>query len=478
MNSEFGYVSPLSTRYASQEMQALFSQRHRTILWRRLWLYLAKAEKELGLSISDEQIAELAENIENVDLELAAKLESELRHDVMAHVHAYAAVCPKAAPIIHLGATSCYVGDNSDMLIIKDGLHILLKRLINIARSLQDFCLAHKALPTLGYTHFQAAQPVTVGKRFTLYLQDILYDISLLEDVLARLRPLGCKGTTGTAASFLELFDGDHEKVKQLDSMIIQSMGFEKASAVSGQTYSRKQDFLVLSLLSQIAQSANKFSNDLRLLQHLKEMEEPFEKKQIGSSAMPYKRNPMRCERMAGLARFIMSNLQNASFTSSTQWFERTLDDSVNRRFSLAEGFLATDALLKIYQNVVNGLVVYPKMIEKHLQAELPFMASEALLMLAVKKGGNRQSLHEKIRVYAMEAGRQVKELGKENNLLSLILADSDFNLSEEDVKKALDPSHFIGCSIRQTEDFIQNEVLPALEKYAAIPADRPQMHV
>lgn len=464
-----GYISPLSTRYASREMQTLFSSLNRARLFRRLWLYLAEAEKELGLDISDEQIEELKDNLDNIDLARCAELEKELRHDVMAHVHAYAECCPNACRIIHLGATSCYVGDNSDMIIIKNALRLIKSRLIEIARSLYDFIDKYKSLPCLGYTHFQAAQPVTVGKRFCLYLQDIAYDIELIEAVESGLKPLGCKGTTGTQASFLELFGGDYEKVKALDRIITQKMGFENAQAVSGQTYSRKQDYSVLSLLSQIAQSASKFSNDLRLLQHLKEIEEPFEKNQIGSSAMPYKRNPMRCERIAGLARFIMSNAQNAAMTAGSQWLERSLDDSVNRRFSIAEGFLATDAMLNVYQNVVSGLVVYEKMIEKHLLEELPFMASEGLLMLAVKKGGDRQILHEKIRLHSIEAGKQVKQEGKENDLLSRIRNDEAFGLNDEEINACVSPDRFIGCARLQAKDFLKNEILPLLKKHAEL---------
>lgn len=473
-----GYVSPLSTRYSSKEMQGLFSNLHRARLFRRLWLYLAEAEKELGLDISDEQIAELKSNMDNIDLARCAELESELRHDVMAHVHAYAELCPRAGKIIHLGATSCYVGDNSDMLIMREALQIIKTRLISILKSLCSFIDKYKALPCLGYTHFQAAQPVTVGKRFCLYAQDIAYDIRLLESTIKGLRPLGCKGTTGTQASFLELFDGDYEKVKRLDYIITEKMGFEKAQAVSGQTYSRKQDYLLLSLLSQIAQSASKFSNDLRLLQHLKEIEEPFEKHQIGSSAMPYKRNPMRCERIAGLARFIMSNAQNAAMTASTQWLERSLDDSVNRRFSLAEGFLATDAMLKVYQNVVSNLVVYEKMIEKHLLEELPFMASEGILMLAVKNGGNRQGLHERIRLHSIEAGKRVKLEGRENDLLDRISRDKAFNISAEEIKSCMSPSNFIGCAKLQAEDFLKNEILPMLKSYEGTPEISSEIRV
>ena len=447
-------------------MQGLFSVRYRTKLFRELWIILAEGQKALGLSITDEQINELKEQVDNIDLEAIAAHEKKLRHDIMANVHAYGDICPKARPIIHLGATSCYVGDNADMMIMRAGLQVVLARLVEVARKLSKFCKEYAGLPTLGYTHFQAAQPTTVGKRATLWLQDVLFDIEETQHVLDTLLPLGSKGTTGTQASFLDLFDGDHQKVKALDAYVAHRMGFEKAVPVSGQTYSRKQDSMILNLFSQIAQSAHKFSNDLRLLQHLKEVEEPFGKHQIGSSAMPYKRNPMRSERMAGIARFLIANAQNTAITASQQWLERTLDDSSNRRISLSEGFLAVDGLLVLFDSVVDGLVVYPKMIEKHLDSELPFMATENLLMEAVKKGGDRQTLHEKLRVYAMEAGKEVKEKGLENNLLYLVAKDEDFGLNETEIAKLLDQNLYIGCAKTQTEEFLKTEVAQTLARY------------
>lgn len=459
-------------------MQRLFSVRYRTRLFRELWIILAEGEKLLGLSITDEQICELKAHVDDINLNAIAAYEKKLRHDVMANVHAYGDLCPKARPIIHLGATSCYVGDNADVMIMREGLQLLLCRLVEVARKLSHFCKQYAGLPTLGYTHFQAAQPTTVGKRATLWLHDVLFDIEETRHVLDSLLPLGSKGTTGTQASFLDLFDGDREKVKALDAYVANRMGFEKAVPVSGQTYSRKQDSMILNLLSQIAQTAYKFSNDLRLLQHLKEVEEPFEKHQIGSSAMPYKRNPMRSERMAGIARFLIANAQNAAMTASQQWLERTLDDSSNRRISLSEGFLAADGLLVLFDNVVDGLVVYPKMIEKHLDSELPFMATENLLMEAVKKGGDRQTLHEKLRVYAMEAGKQVKEEGLENNLLHLVAKDKDFGLDENDMAQLLDQSQYIGCAKIQTEEFLRGEVADTLARYEHLQAPESKLEV
>lgn len=466
MQDYSSYVSPFSARYASPQMQYLFSQRHRSTIWRKLWLILAESEKELGLNITDEQIAEMKANIENIDFDAISSYEKELRHDVMAHVYAFGDVAPKARPIIHLGATSCYVGDNADIIILRDALGILLKRLVDIAKNLAKFADKYKDMPTLGYTHFQPAQPTTVGKRACLWLQDVLIDIIETDRVKNSLLPLGCKGTTGTQASFLELFDGDYEKVKSLDEICAKKMGFEKVIPVSGQTYTRKQDSIVLNLLSQIAQTAQKFSNDIRLLQHLKEIEEPFEKKQIGSSAMPYKRNPMRTERMAALSRFIISNAQNAAFTAAEQWFERTLDDSANRRFSLSEGCLAADSLLILFSNVSSALVVYPAVIEKHLKEELPFMMIENILMEAVKRGGDRQSLHEKLRKYSMLAGKSVKEEGRANDLIERILSDEDFSFIKDDLDSITDTKLYIGCAEKQVEEFLSGEVKTVLAPF------------
>lgn len=469
MSEHSRYVSPFSQRYASEDMQAIFSDNTKFRTWRKLWVYLAQAEQSLGLDISDEQIEQMERKVDAVDFEAAARYERQLRHDVMAHVHAYADDCPLARPIIHLGATSCYVGDNADILILREAMQLILARLVQVARALYAFADEHKALPTLGFTHFQAAQPVTVGKRATLWLQDVLYDISLVEDYLRDLRPLGSKGTTGTQASFLELFDGDYEKVKALDEMVSRKMGFEKAVAVSGQTYSRKVDSRAQMILAQIAQSAHKFSNDIRLLAHLKEVEEPFEKHQIGSSAMAYKRNPMRCERMAALARFLIANQQNGAMTAAEQWLERTLDDSANRRISVAEGFLAADGLLRLYENVADGLVVYPRMMDRHLREELPFMATENILMDAVKQGGDRQELHERIRVHSQAAAGRVKLEGGANDLLSRIAQDPAFGLDEEALSGVLQPEAYIGCAALQTQEYLQGEALELLKRYEGL---------
>ena len=462
------YVSPLSGRYASREMQHLFSQEKKFRTWRRLWVALAEAEKELGLAISEEQIEELKAHQDDINYEEAEARERIVRHDVMSHVYAYGLQCPKAAGIIHLGATSCYVGDNTDLIILREGLLLLRGKLLGVIANLADFAEKYKDLPTLGFTHFQAAQPTTVGKRATLWLQDLVSDLSDLEYVLSTLRLLGSKGTTGTQASFLELFEGDHEKCEKLDELIAEKMDFPGCYPVSGQTYSRKVDSRVLNVLAGIAQSAHKFSNDLRLLQHLKELEEPFEKNQIGSSAMAYKRNPMRSERMAALANYIMSEAMNPQLTAATQWFERTLDDSANRRLALSEAFLAADGLLDLYRNVTAGLVVYPQVIRTHLEAELPFMASENILMDAVKRGGNRQELHEKIRVHSMEAARQVKEFGKPNDLLERIAQDPAFGLEAADLQKATDPALYVGRAPQQTENYLNKVIRPLL---AANPA-------
>ena len=460
------YVSPLSERYASKEMQYLFSPDMKFKTWRKLWIALAETEKELGLSITDEQIAELKEHAENINYDVAKAREKEVRHDVMSHVYAYGVQCPKAKGIIHLGATSCYVGDNTDMIIMSEALKLVRKKLVNVIAELAKFAESYKAQPTLAFTHFQPAQPTTVGKRATLWMQEFLMDLEDLNYVLGSLKLLGSKGTTGTQASFLELFDGDQEKIDQIDPMIAEKMGFKACYPVSGQTYSRKVDTRVANILAGIAASAHKMSNDIRLLQHLKEVEEPFEKSQIGSSAMAYKRNPMRSERIASLSRYVMIDALNPAITSAVQWFERTLDDSANKRLSIPEGFLAIDGILDLCLNVVDGLVVYPKVIEKHLMSELPFMATENIMMDAVKAGGDRQELHERIRELSMEAGSNVKEKGLENNLLELIAKDPAFNLSLEDLKKTMDPSRYTGRAEIQVDTFLKKIVAPVLEEY------------
>lgn len=460
------YESPLSQRYASDEMSHIFSQENKFKLWRKLWIALAESEKELGLNISDEQVNEMKDNCENINYDTAEKKEKEIRHDVMSHVYAFGIQCPKAAPIIHLGATSCYVGDNTDIIIMKQAMEVIKRKVIKTISLLSEFALKYKNLATLAFTHFQAAQPTTVGKRAALWIQDLMMDIENLDYALSTLKLLGCKGTTGTQASFLALFNGDHQKVKELETKITQKMGFEKCFEVSGQTYSRKLDSTVLNALSSVAQSAAKFSNDIRLLQHLKEVEEPFESKQIGSSAMPYKRNPMRCERIAALSRFVITQSLNAPLTASAQWFERTLDDSANRRLSVSETFLALDGILNIYINVAGGLVVNEKVIKKHLDNELQFMATETILMEAVKSGGNRQELHEKIRQYSMNESLLIKKEGKENHLLEKILNDPDFNLSEEQINKIKNPQNYIGRAVEQTEEYIQNTVKPLIENF------------
>ncbi len=458
------YESPLNSRYASKEMQYLFSQDKKFTTWRKLWVALAESEKELGLDITDEQIAELKSHIDDINYDVARQREKEVRHDVMSHVYAYGVQCPKAKPIIHLGATSCYVGDNTDIIIMTEAMQLIKKKLVNLIGVLAKFAEEYKSLPTLAFTHFQPAQPTTVGKRATLWLQDLVMDLDEVDFVLKKAKLLGCKGTTGTQASFMELFEGDHEKCKALDKKIAEKMGYSECFSVSGQTYPRKLDSKMLGVLSQIAQSAYKFSNDIRLLQHLKEVEEPFEKSQIGSSAMAYKRNPMRTERIGSLARYIIADSINPAITAATQWFERTLDDSANKRISVPEAFLAADAVLELYINVADGLVVYPKVIEKHFMNEIPFMASENIMMDAVKKGGDRQELHEKIRTYSMEAGRNVKVEGKENNLLDLIAADSEFGLTKAELEAVLLPENFIGRSPEQVDDFIKDVIKPCLE--------------
>ncbi len=458
------YVSPLSERYASKEMQYIFSPDMKFRTWRKLWIALAETEKELGLPITNEQIEELKSHAEDINYEVAKEREKVVRHDVMSHVYAYGVQCPKAKGIIHLGATSCYVGDNTDIIVMSEALKLVRKKLINVIAELRNFADKYKNQPTLAFTHFQPAQPTTVGKRATLWMQEFLMDLEDLEYVAGTLKLLGSKGTTGTQASFLELFDGDQETIDKIDPMIAEKMGFKAAYPVSGQTYSRKVDTRVLNILAGIAASAHKFSNDIRLLQHLKEVEEPFEKTQIGSSAMAYKRNPMRSERIASLSRYVMVDALNPAITSATQWFERTLDDSANKRLSVPEGFLAIDGILDLCLNVVDGLVVYPKVIEKHLMSELPFMATENIMMDAVKAGGDRQELHERIRELSMEAGRTVKVEGKENNLLELIAADPAFNLSLEDLKKTMDPARYVGRAPLQVDNFLKNVVDPVLD--------------
>ena len=459
------YENPLCVRYASSEMKFIFSDDHKFSTWRRLWTALAKAEKELGIEITDAQISEMEAHLEDIDYEAAAAYERQLRHDVMAHVHAFGDVCPTARPIIHLGATSCYVGDNTDIIVMREGLRRVKKLLVNTVKAVSDFAEKWKDTPTLAYTHFQAAQPTTVGKRATLWIQDLLMDLDALDFQLDNLKLLGCKGTTGTGASFLELFGGDHEKVKRLETLIAKDMDFDACMAVSGQTYTRKVDYNVLSVLCGIAQSAAKFSNDIRLLSHLKEFDEPFESKQIGSSAMAYKRNPMRSERMASIANYLMADVLNPEITAATQWFERTLDDSANKRLSVSEAFLAADSILELYINITDGLVVYPKVIEKHLREELPFMATENIMMDAVKAGGDRQELHERIRELSMEAGRTVKEEGKPNDLIERIEKDPMFHVSAEDLEKALKPENYVGRAPEQTAEYLAEVIRPLLEE-------------
>ena len=458
------YVSPLSTRYASSEMKYLFSPDKKFTTWRKLWIALAESEMELGLPITKEQIDEMKQYADKINYEVAEAQEKKVRHDVMSHVFAFGEQCPNARPIIHLGATSCYVGDNTDIIIMTEALRLVEKRLAATIAALSQFALNYKDLPTLGYTHFQAAQTTTVGKRATLWIQDLLMDLEDVQHQLSKAKLLGSKGTTGTQASFLELFDGDHEKCKALDRKIAEKMGFTSCFAVSGQTYTRKLDSQMLAVLSGIAQSASKFAADIRLLQHLKEIEEPFEKHQIGSSAMAYKRNPMRTERMTALARYVMVDSLNPAITTATQWFERTLDDSANKRIAIPEAFLAIDAILSLYENVASGMVVYPKVIEKHLMDELPFMATENIMMDAVEKGGNRQELHEKIRTYSMVAGKHVKEEGLDNDLCDMLLADPAFMITKEDLDKILKPENFTGRSEQQTEEFVAECIQPILD--------------
>ena len=464
------YTSPFCERYASKEMQYIFSPDKKFKTWRKLWIALAETEYELGLSenskpvISQEQIDELKAHAEDINYDVAKEREKMVRHDVMSHVYAYGVQCPKAAGIIHLGATSCYVGDNTDVIVMTEAMKLVRKKLLNVINELSKFAMEYKDLPTLAFTHFQPAQPTTVGKRATLWLQELMLDLSDLDYMIGQQKLLGCKGTTGTQASFLELFNGDHEKVRQIDKKIAEKMGFEACYPVSGQTYSRKVDSRVLNVLSGIAQSAHKFSNDIRLLQHLKEIEEPFEKNQIGSSAMAYKRNPMRSERIASLSNYVMADALNPAFTAATQWFERTLDDSANKRVSVPEAFLAIDGILDLYLNVVDGLVVYDKVIYQRFMKEIPFMATENIMMDAVKRGGNRQELHELIREYSMQAGATVKKEGKENNLVDLIAADPAFGMTKEEIEAILEPKNFVGRAPEQTEEFITEVVKPVLD--------------
>lgn len=457
------YESPFNARYASKEMQEIFSPDMKFKTWRRLWIALAEAEMELGLNISQEQIDEMKRYQDDINYDVAEKKEKEVRHDVMAHVHAYGEQCPKARGIIHLGATSCYVGDNTDVIVMTEALKLIKKKLVTVIKRLSDFALKYKDMPTLGFTHYQPAQLVTVGKRACLWIQDLLIDLEDLNYVLSGMKLLGSKGTTGTQASFLSLFEGDVSKIRELEKIIAKKMGFDSVFPVSGQTYTRKLDSRVLNVLSGIAQSAYKFSNDIRLLQSMKEIEEPFEEKQIGSSAMAYKRNPMRSERISALARYVIVDALNPAITASTQWFERTLDDSANKRISVPEAFLAVDAILNIYINVSEGLVVYPKIIEKHLQDELPFMATENILMEAVKRGGDRQELHEKIRIHSMEAGKKVKIEGGRNDLIERIASDSSFGMSLEEINAVLKPENYIGIAPQQVENFISGCVNPVI---------------
>lgn len=473
------YESPLSSRYASKEMKYIFSPDKKFKTWRRLWIALAESEMELGLPITQEQINELKAHADDINYDVAQEREKLVRHDVMSHVYAYGVQCPKAKGIIHLGATSCYVGDNTDVIIMTEGLKLIRNKLVAVIRNLAKFADEYKALPTLAFTHFQPAQPTTVGKRAALWIQDLLMDLEDVEYQLSKAKLLGSKGTTGTQASFLELFEGDHEKCKQLDKKIAGKMGFQSCFPVSGQTYSRKLDSQFLNVLAGIAQSASKFSNDIRLLQHLKEVEEPFEKNQIGSSAMAYKRNPMRSERIGSLSRYVMSDVLNGYFTAATQWFERTLDDSANKRLSIPEAFLAVDGILSLYANVADGLVVYPKVIEQRLRKELPFMATENIMMDAVKnRGADRQLLHEKIRVHSMAASKVIKEEGGENDLLERIADDEAFGVTLEELENILQPEKYTGRAKEQTEDFLNETVKPVLERYKEIVFEKPEINV
>ena len=472
------YISPLSERYASKEMQYIFSEDNKFRTWRRLWIALAETEKELGLDITDEQIAEMKAAQDDINYDVARAREKVVRHDVMSHVYAFGQQCPHAKGIIHLGATSCYVGDNTDVIIMREAMRLVRTKLINVISVLKDFAVQYKDLPTLAFTHYQPAQPTTVGKRATLWINDLMMDLSDLDYMLSQLKLLGSKGTTGTQASFLELFDGDHEKCRKADKMIAQKMGFKECFPVSGQTYSRKLDARVMNVIAGIAASAHKFSNDIRLLQHMKEIEEPFEKTQIGSSAMAYKRNPLRSERLASLARYVMIDLTNTYQTAAEQWFERTLDDSANKRLSIPEGFLAIDGILDLYLNIADGLVVYPKVIEAHLRSELPFMATENIMMDAVKAGGDRQELHERIRQHSMAAGRVVKEEGKPNDLLERIAADPAFGMTLEQLEAHLEPSAYVGRAPQQVEEYISEVVQPMLDENSDVLGMKSEINV
>ena len=472
------YVSPLSGRYASSKMQYIFSNEKKFKTWRKLWIALAKAEKSLGLDISDEQIKELEAFKDDINFEVASEREKVVRHDVMSHVYAYGLQCPKAKPIIHLGATSCYVGDNTDVIIMDEALRLVRIKLVNVIDLLSKFAMEYRDLPTLAFTHFQAAQPTTVGKRASLWINDLLMDFEDLSYIIDNIKLLGCKGTTGTQASFMELFAGDEEKIKELDKLIAKEMGYKACYPVSGQTYSRKLDQRIVNILAGIATSAHKFTNDIRLLKHMKEVEEPFEKNQIGSSAMAYKRNPMRSERISSIAKFVMSLSSSPMLVAATQWFERTLDDSANKRLAVAEAFLSIDAILDLYLNVVDGLVVYPKVIEKRLASELPFMATENIMMDAVKAGGDRQELHERIRELSMEAGKNVKELGLDNNLIELISKDPMFKLNKEELEKSLDSTNYIGRSSNQVREFIEEFIKPILEEYKEVLGEKAEINV
>ena len=473
------YESPLSSRYASREMLYLFAPDKKFTTWRRLWIALARAEMKLGLPITQAQIDEMEQHKDDIDYEAAARYERQLRHDVMAHIHAFGDLCPTAMPIIHLGATSCFVGDNTDVILMREGLELLRGKLVNLIDRLTKFAMEYRAMPTLGFTHFQPAQLTTVGKRATLWVNELVMDLEELEHRIDSLQFRGVKGTTGTQASFLELFGGDQEKVRQLEKLVSQEMGFEKVVPVCGQTYSRKMDANVLATLSGIAQSAGKFATDLRLLSHLKEMEEPFQEKQIGSSAMPYKRNPMRCERICSLARYVIVDALNPAFTSYNQWFERTLDDSANKRISIPEAFLAVDAILQIYLNVTDGLKVYPKVIERRLREELPFMATENIMMDAVKRGGDRQALHERIRIHSVAAGKVVKEEGGQNDLVDRIAGDPMFGLTKEEILAHMDPAAYIGRCPAQVEEFDRDVVEPIRRRYQAVLSDeQPELTV
>ena len=472
------YENPLCTRYAGEEMKKIFSADNKFSTWRKLWVALAESEKELGLDITDSQIAQMKEHIYDIDYDRAAEYESRFRHDVMAHVHTYGEACPLAKPVIHLGATSCYVGDNTDIILMKEAMLRIKTLLVSTIAVIGDFAEKYKDVPTLAFTHFQAAQPTTVGKRACLWAQDLIMDLEHLDFVLDSLKLLGCKGTTGTGASFLELFEGDGEKVKKLEKLIAKKMGFEACVSVSGQTYSRKTDYFVMSVLSGIAQSASKFANDIRLLSHLKEFDEPFESGQIGSSAMAYKRNPMRSERISALARYVMTDSLNPAITAATQWLERSLDDSANKRISIPEGFLATDGILNLYMNIISGGTIYPHVTRKHLNEELPFMATENIIMYCTRKGGDRQELHEAVREISVEVTKRIKLEGCDNDLLERILNDKRFDLTEHELNKIMDINNFVGLAPQQAEEFIENNIKPVLKKNSDFLGAEAQINV